>query len=150
MDFLKKKKFKGFNALGGKHPYFGSGKLKSGEVRNAPRSFKFNWKPKGFLIDENTSMTDEDLAKFPKLRIMNSRKKFKRGTDDKLLIQWVRDTGWILVTKDIRMAIRALMEGAPVMMINEDFKLITLMETKIHPTKEYKELFDYFIKRYEF
>ncbi len=138
MDFLKKK------------DRYNSGKLKPGEVRNAPKSFRFNWKPKGFLIDENTSMTDEDLAKFPKLRIMNSRKKFKRGTDDSLLIQWVKDTGWILVTKDIRMAIRALMEGAPVMMINEDFQLITLMETKIHPVKEYKELFDYFIKRYEF
>ncbi len=140
MDFLKKIK----------EPFYIGGKLKPGETRNAPKGFKFNWKPKGFLIDENTSMTDEDLAKFPKVRIMNSRKKFKRGTDDSLLIQWVRDTGWILVTKDIRMAIRALMEGAPVMMINEDFKLISLMETKIHPTKEYKELFDYFIKRYEF
>ncbi len=140
MDFIKKIK----------EPFYIGGKLKPGEVRNAPKSFKFNWKPRGFLIDENTSMTDEDLAKFPKVRIMNSRKKFKRGTDDSLLIQWVKDTGWILVTKDIRMAIRALMEGAPVMMINEDFKLITLMETKIHPVKEYKELFDYFIKRYEF
>jgi len=138
MDFLKKSKF------------YPSGKLKPGEVRDAPRSFKFNWKPKGFLIDENTSMTDEDLAMFPKLRMMNSRKKFKRGTDDNLLIQWVKQTGWILVTKDIRMAIRALMEGAPVMLINEEFKLISLMETKIHPVKEYKELFDYFIKRYEF
>ena len=147
MDFLK---------LGGKlyprkgEKHYPSGKLKPGEVRDAPKSFKFNWQPKGFLIDENTSMTDEDIAMFSKLRIMNSRKKFKRGTDDKLLIQWVKDTNWILVTKDIRMAIRALMEGAPVMLINEEFKIISLMETKIHPVKEYKELFDYFIKRYEF
>ncbi len=139
MDFLK---------LGDK--FYPSGKLKPGETRNTPRSFKFNWKPKGFLIDENTSMTDEDIALFPKIRIMNSRKKFKKGTDDSLLIQWVKDTGWILVTKDIRMAIRALMEGAPVMMINEDFKMISLMETKIHPVKEYKELFDYLTNRYEF
>ncbi len=95
-------------------------------------------------------MTEEDVQMFPKLRLMNSRKKFRRGTDDKLLIEWVKQTGWILVTKDIRMAIRALMEGCPVMMINEDFKIISLMETKIHPTKEYKELFDYFIQRYGF
>ncbi len=139
MDFLKKDA-----------KYYPSGKLKSGEVREAPRKFRFNWKPKGFLIDENTSMTEEDLKLFPDVRIMNSRKKFKRGTDDSLLIQWVKDTGWVLVTKDIRMGIRALMEGAPVMMINEDFKMISLMETKIHPVKEYKELFDYFVTRYDF
>jgi len=40
--------------------------------------------------------------------------------------------------------------GTLVTPINEEFKLISLMETKIHPVKEYKELFDYFIKRYEF
>lgn len=138
MDFLKK---------GSK--LYPSGKLKPGETRKETSSW-FGWKPKGFLIDENTSMTDEDLALFPKLRIMNSRKKFRKGTDDKLLIQWVKETGWVLVTKDIRMGIRALMEGVHVMMINEDFKMISLMETKIHPVKEYKELFDYLIKRYEF
>ena len=140
MDFLKK----------AKEPFYTGGKLRPGETRDAPKKFKFGWAPKGFLIDENTSMTDEDIAMFPKLRLMNSRKKFKRGTDDTLLIEWVKQTGWVLVTKDIRMGIRALMEGAPVMMINEDFKIISLMETKIHPTKEYKELFDYFINRYEF
>lgn len=147
MDFLK---------LGAKlYPRKGekrypNGKLKPGEVRDAPKNFRFGWKPKGFLIDENTSMTDEDIQMFPNFRIMNSRKKFKKGTDDRLLIEWVKDAGWVLVTKDIRMAIRALMEGAPTMLINEDFKIISLMETKIHPVKEYKELFDYFIKRYEF
>ena len=138
MDILKKK------------DTYPSGKLKPGETRKAPSKFRFGWTPRGFLIDENTAMTDEDIAMFPKIRLMNSRKKFKRGTDDTLLIEWVKQTGWVLVTKDIRMGIRALMEGAPVMMINEDFKIISLMETKIHPSKEYKELFDYFIKRYEF
>ena len=132
-----------------KTDYYKSGKLRPGETRRQ-KNFRFGWKPKGFLIDENTSMTEEDLAKFPHYKLMNSRKKFKRGTDDKLLIQWVKDTGWVLVTKDIRMAIRALMEGAPVLMINEDFKLISLMETKIHSLKDYKGLFDYFVKRYEF
>lgn len=128
---------------------YDSGKLRPGETRGQT-SFKRGWKPKGFLIDENTSMTDEDIEKFPELKIMNSRKKFKRGTDDKLLIEWVKQTGWVLVTKDIRMAIRALMEGAPVLMINEDFKIISLMETKIHELKDYTELYDYFVKRYEF
>ncbi len=145
MDFLTK----GAKLYPRKETY-PSGKLKPGETRKAPSKFRFGWAPKGFLIDENTAMTDEDIAMFPKIRLMNSRKKFKRGTDDTLLIEWVKQTGWVLVTKDIRMGIRALMEGAPVMMINEDFKIISLMETKIHPTKEYKELFDYFIKRYEF
>ncbi len=147
MDFLKKGS-KLYPRKGEK--YYPSGKLRSGETRESPRNFRFGWKPKGFLVDENTAMTEEDIAMFPKFRIINSRKKFRRGTDDKLLIEWVKQTGWILVTKDIRMGIRALMEGCPVMMINEDFKIISLMETKIHPTKEYKELFDYFIKRYEF
>ena len=147
MDFLKKGA-KLYPRKGAK--LYPSGKLKPGETRKAPSKFRFGWNPKGFLIDENTAMTDEDISMFPKIRLMNSRKKFKRGTDDTLLIEWVKQTGWVLVTKDIRMGIRALMEGAPVMMINEDFKIISLMETKIHPSKEYKELFDYFIKRYEF
>ena len=129
--------------------FYPGGGLRSGETRTQ-KNFRFGWTPKGFLIDENTSMTKEDLAMFPNIKIMNSRKKFKRGTDDKLLIQWVKDTGWVLVTKDIRMAIRALMEGAPVLMINEDFKIISLMETKIHQLKDYKGLHDYFVKRYEF
>ena len=138
MDFLKKKS-----------PFYTGGKLKPGETRKETSSL-FGWKPKGFLIDENTSMTDEDIAMFPKLRLMNSRKKFKRGTDDKLLIQWVKETGWVLVTKDIRMAIRALMEGAHVMMINEDYNIISLMQTKVHPVKEYEELRKYFVERYGF
>ena len=132
-----------------KNSFYPGGKLRPGETR-IKKNFRRGWIPKGFLIDENTSMTEEDLAMFPQFKIMNSRKKFKRGTDDKLLIQWVKDTGWVLVTKDIRMAIRALMEGAPVLMINEDFKLISLMETKIHPLKDYKGLFDYFVQRYGF
>lgn len=139
MEFLKKTK----------SPLYSGGRLRPGETRKETSSL-FGWKPKGFLIDENTSMTDEDIAKFPKLRLMNSRKKFKKGTDDKLLIQWVRETGWVLVTKDIRMGIRALMEGAHVMLINEDFKIISLMETRVHPVKEYEELFKYFVERYEF
>ena len=133
----------------GKGTFYAGGKLRPGETR-IQKNFRFGWKPKGFLIDENTSMTDEDIAKFPQFKIMNSRKKFKRGTDDRLLIQWVKESGWVLVTKDIRMAIRALMEGTPVLMINEDFTIISLMETKVHPVKEYEELFSYFAERYEF
>lgn len=136
--------------LSKKKDFYSSGKLRPGETRKVNSFFNFGWKPKGFLIDENTSMTDEDIEKFPKLRIMNSRKKFKRGTDDKLLIQWVKESGWVLVTKDIRMAIKALMEGAPVLMINEDFKIISLIQAKVHPVKEYEELFKYFGTRYEF
>jgi len=139
MDFLKRKK---------KDDYHISGKLRSGETREVKGGFR--WKPKGFLIDENTSMTDEDIARFSKFKIINSRKKFKRGTDDKLLIQWVKDSGWTLVTKDIRMAIRALMDGASVLMINEDFKIIALMETKVRPNKYYKELHEYLVERYDF
>ncbi len=108
------------------------------------------WKPKGFMIDENTKMSDEDISNLSHMKLMNSTRKFKKGTADKLLIQWVKDTGWVLVTKDIRMAIRALMEACPVLMINEDFKLISLMETKIHAVDSYKELHDYFSDRYDF
>jgi len=136
----------GFNK---KKDFYNSGRLRPGETR-VQKNFRFGWKPKGFLIDENTAMTDEDIAKFPQFKVMNSRKKFKRGTDDKLLIRWVKESGWVLVTKDIRMGIRALMEGAPVLMINEDYKIISLMETKVHPVKEYEELFKYFANRYEF
>jgi len=135
--------------FGKKDIFYAGGKLRPGETR-VQKNFRLGWKPKGFLIDENTAMSNEDIELFPQFKIMNSKKKFKRGTDDRLLIQWVKDSGWVLVTKDIRMAIRALMEGTPVLMINEDYKIISLMETKVHPIKEYKELFNYFVKRYEF
>jgi len=111
---------------------------------------KKGWEPKGFMIDENTKMSDDDINNLSHMKIMNSTRKFKKGTPDKLLIQWVKDTGWVLVTKDIRMAIRALMEGCPVLMINEDFKLISLMETNIHTVNSYKELHKYFSNRYDF
>ena len=109
---------------------------------------KWRFKPKGYLIDENTRLSDEDLNELSHMKIMNSTDKFKKGTNDKLLIEWVKMTGWVLVTKDIRMAIRALMEACPVLLVNEDFGIIALMETKIHDERIYKDLHKYLSKRY--
>ena len=109
---------------------------------------KWRFKPKGYLIDENTRLSDEDLNELSHMKIMNSTDKFKKGTNDKLLIEWVKMTGWVLVTKDIRMAIRALMEACPVLLLNEDFGIIALMETKIHNIEIYKDLHKYLSKRY--
>ena len=111
---------------------------------------KWRFKPKGYLIDENTRLSDEDLNELSHMKIMNSTDKFKKGTNDKLLIEWVKMTGWVLVTKDIRMAIRALMEACPVLLVNEDFGIIALMETKIHDERIYKDLHKYLSKRYGF
>lgn len=111
---------------------------------------KWRFKPKGYLIDENTRLSDEDLNELSHMKIMNSTDKFKKGTNDKLLIEWVKMTGWVLVTKDIRMAIRALMEACPVLLVNEDFKLIALIEAKIHDERIYKDLHNYLSKRYGF
>lgn len=111
---------------------------------------KWRFKPKGYLIDENTRLSDEDLNELSHMKIMNSTDKFKKGTNDKLLIEWVKMTGWVLVTKDIRMAIRALMEACPVLLVNEDFGLIALIEAKIHDERIYKDLHKYLSKRYGF
>jgi len=110
--------------------------------------WKRGFKPKGYLIDENTRLTDDDLEGLKQLRIINSTDKFKKGTKDELLIEWVKMTGWVLVTKDIRMAIRGLMEACPVLLINEDFGIIALMETRIHNIEIYKDLHKYLTKRY--
>ncbi len=106
------------------------------------------FKPKGYLIDENTRLSDEDLNELSHMKIMNSTDKFKKGTKDKLLIEWVKITGWVLVTKDIRMAIRGLMEACPVLLVNEDFGIISLMETRVHDVQIYKDLHKYLSKRY--
>ncbi len=110
--------------------------------------WKRGFKPKGYLIDENTRLGDEDLEELKHLRIMNSTVKFKKGTPDRLLIEWVKMTGWVLVTKDIRMAIRGLMEACPVLLVNEDFGIISLMETRVHNIEIYKDLHEYLSKRY--
>jgi hypothetical protein len=112
------------------------------------RLWKRGFNPKGYLIDENTRLKSEDLEQLKHMRIMNSTDKFKKGTKDELLIEWVKMTGWVLVTKDIRMAIRGLMEACPVLLVNEDFGIIALMETRVHDVQIYKDLHKYLSERY--
>jgi len=105
------------------------------------------WKPKGFLIDENLSMTQDDEKKFGRFRVINSKSKFKKGTSDALLIRWVKETGFTLATKDVRMAILALSDGASVLLVNEDFQIITLIRPQVVDKDCFKDIYDYFRER---
>src|SRR3989304_2735555 len=102
--------------FGKKDIFYAGGKLRPGETR-IQKNFRLGWKPKGFLIDENTAMSDEDIELFPQYKIMNSKKKFKRGTDDRSLMPWVKASGWDLVARRARLTPCPSMEGAPVLMI---------------------------------
>ena len=106
---------------------------------------KKKWEPKGFLIDENMRMNDEVIKKFP--NCMNSTKRFKKGTSDRLLIQWCKDTGWVVATRDIRMTILALGEGVPVLFVNRDYEVTKLIKPDFVDDSLYKDLRNFLVER---
>lgn len=111
---------------------------------------KISGKKPIFLMDENVKMSDEDVALMEESIIINSTDKFKKGEADEILTFFSKKHGWIIVTKDIRMALRSLIDGVPVLFVSDDFKSIQLLTSKtIHPS-QYKEMYDYIHARFKY
>ncbi len=103
-----------------------------------------------FLMDENMKMKEVDMELFKESTVINSTEKFKKGEADEILTFFARKEGWIIVTKDIRMALRSLIDGVPILFVSDDFKLVRLLTaTTIEPEK-YLEMHNYIKERFKY
>ncbi len=101
-----------------------------------------------YIIDENVMMSDEDRDNFNKSKIVNSLDFFGKGTPDEKITSLAKENGWIIVTKDIRMALRSLIDMVPVIFISDHFKSTHLLTAISHGGDEYPEMFDYIRRRF--
>ena len=76
-----------------------------------------------YLIDENVKISSIDIQKMNKSKVINSTDIFRKGEPDEKLTAMAKEKGWIIVTRDIRMALRSLIDGVPIIFINDDYKL---------------------------
>jgi len=103
---------------------------------------------KTYLIDENVKMSDMDIEKIKSCKIINCTEIFRKGEPDESLTEMARENGWIMVTKDIRMALRSLVDGVPVLFISDDFQSIQYITAKTH--KDKSDMFKYLNKRFKY
>ena len=101
-------------------------------------------------MDENVKMSVEDIIKCKDSIIINSTDQFPKGTDDEKLTRASKENGWTIVTKDIRMALRSLIDDVPVIYISDDFRTISYLNVRIYGRSHYPEMFDYIQKRFDF
>ena len=101
-------------------------------------------------MDENVKMTVDDVVRLKKCVVINSTDQFPKGTPDEVLTEASKENDWIIVTKDIRMALRSLMDNVPVIYISDEFKTISYLSVSIYERKHYADMFDYLYKRFEF
>ena len=104
---------------------------------------------KKYLMDENVKMSIIDIERLG-LDIINSTDKFPKGTDDAVLTKASKKNNWIIVTKDIRMALRSLQDGVEVIFVSDDFKNISYLTTNLYGRNKYPKMFDYLSKRFGF
>jgi len=108
------------------------------------------WKPTTFLMDENVRMGKEDFDKFPHNTIINTTDHFKKGTADEILTFWAKKEKWVVVTKDIKMALRSLIGGVPIIYISDEFKCISFLNVQVYDKSHYHEMYNYLFKRFDF
>lgn len=99
-------------------------------------------------MDENVKMSIGDIEKLTKCTIINSTDKFLQGTPDEILTKASKENNWIIVTKDIRMALRSLMDNVPIIYISDDFKTISYLSVRLYDQKHFPEMFEYIQKRF--
>lgn len=99
-------------------------------------------------MDENVKMSITDIEKIQNCTIINSTDKFLQGTPDDILTKEAMKNNWIIVTKDIRMALRSLIDNVPVIYISDDFKTISYLSVSLYGRKYFPEMFDYIQNRF--
>lgn len=107
-------------------------------------------KQKIYLMDENVKMSVGDIEKLGKCKIINSTDKYPKGTADDILTDESKKNGWIIVTKDIRMALRSLSDNVPVIYINDDYKTVSYLNARLYNRSKYIEMFEYLSERFGF
>lgn len=101
-----------------------------------------------FLIDENIKMSQTDLGLFPKGNVVNSTDYADKGTSDIKLINIAKKLGWVVVTKDIRMAVRSLFADVPTIYISDEFKSVSLLAVDLYGERFYPEMFEFIREKY--
>jgi hypothetical protein len=101
-----------------------------------------------YLMDENVRMSVEDIQALKNSIVINSTDQFAKGTLDEVLTRASKENGWIVVTKDIRMALRSLLDSVEVVYISDEFKTISLINVTLYGREKYPEMFDYIQKRF--
>ena len=103
-----------------------------------------------YLIDENIKISDIDMGKLRGCVIINSTDIFKKGAPDELLTDHAKAMGYIIVTKDIRMALRSLKDGVGVIFISDDSKTIEFLTVSKHKIGEFAEIHSYLSDRFNY
>jgi uncharacterized protein with PIN domain len=83
-----------------------------------------------------------------KSKVINSTDIFRKGEPDEKLTAMAKEKGWIIITRDIRMALRSLIDGVPIIFINDDYETITYVTSKSHGKKKYPDMFEYINERF--
>ena len=99
-------------------------------------------------MDENVKMSEIDINNLNNCNVINSTNRFKKGTLDEILTFWAKKEGWIIVTKDIRMALRSLIDAVPVIYVNDDSKTISFLHVQLYERDQYPEIYGYLKKRF--
>lgn len=101
-------------------------------------------------MDENVKMSVEDIGELNSSIVINSTDQFPKGTPDEVLTRASKDNGWIIITKDIRMALRSLKDRVPVIYVSDEFNDISYLTANLYGREEYPEMFDYIKNRFGF
>lgn len=101
-------------------------------------------------MDENVKMSISDIDRMRSCNVINSTDKYPKGTADEILTMASKQNDWIIVTKDIRMALRSLIDKVPVIYISDDFKTISYLNVRIYGRDNYPEMYDYIHGRFGF
>jgi len=101
-------------------------------------------------MDENVKISDLDRSLLKNSVILNSTEKFGKGEADEILTFFAKKEGWVIVTKDIRMALRSLIDGVSVIFISDDFKTIRFLVAHQLGVSEFQEMYDYLAERFQY
>lgn len=103
-----------------------------------------------YLMDENVKISGDDMLRFPVGSVVNATKYFHKGTPDESLTKFAKDMDMVIVTKDIRMALRSLIDNVPVIYISDDYKCVSYLEVKVYNGKDHVVMRDYLHQRFGF
>ena len=99
-------------------------------------------------MDENVKMSDVDIWQLRRCKVINSTEKFHKGTSDEILTSHAKREGWVIVTKDIRMALRSLIEAVPVVYVSDEDETISFLHVQLYESDQYPEMYEYLRKRF--
>ncbi len=101
-------------------------------------------------MDENVKMSEIDILNLKNCNIINSTTKFEKGTSDEILTTWAKKEGCVIVTKDIRMALRSLIDAVSVIYVSDNDKTISFLHVQLYGRDQYPEMYEYLKKRFAF